>query len=93
MSLSRLRTVTMVAVSFAWLDPTRLRPLIEGFSLGKARLPMLEQAHRGLTASVDTTSAIDAELARTPELAAKYAAARDQILLQGISVVRWTYAD
>ncbi len=63
MSMKRLRTEMMVAVSLGWLDPAQFRPLIEGFALGRARLPFIEQAHRGLTALADYETAADRELA------------------------------
>lgn len=62
MSMKRLRTEMMVAISTGWLDPKLFRLLIEGFALGKARLPFIEQAHRGLTALVESETAVDREL-------------------------------
>ncbi|MBI5513731.1 MAG: hypothetical protein HY909_08175 [Deltaproteobacteria bacterium] len=50
MSARLLTTEEMLGVSEAWLDPSRLRPLLEGSPLLGGLLPSIERAHQDLQA-------------------------------------------
>lgn len=65
MSLLDLATPKMVAISFAWLDNERERPLIHGLSLAGPLLAKIENAHKGL---VDFQNAGKGELPEVREL-------------------------
>lgn len=50
MVLRHLSTQQMVTLSQYWLDPSRERPVIEKYPMGKATLPHVERAHNHLIA-------------------------------------------
>src|SRR5215210_2289087 len=66
MSMSHLRTQTMVMLSGAWINPAQCRPLLECFERGKALLPLIEAVHQGLldmqSVGGGPTRALDAQI-------------------------------